>query len=50
MYIPPFWAGVIATMSTEIIALDALLAYVAIKARKKNDKEENKNDSPRINE
>lgn len=39
MYIPLFWAGVLATVSAEIIVFIASIVYVTAK-RKKNGKEE----------
>lgn len=40
MYIPTFWAGVLAVISAEIIAFIAVTVYAVIKTGKKDDKEE----------
>lgn len=41
MYIPPFWAGVLAVISAEMIAFIAVIIYALIKSGK-NDKEDQK--------
>lgn len=40
MYIPPFWAGVLAVISAEMIAFIAVIVYALIKSGKKGEKDE----------
>lgn len=42
MYIPEFWAGVLCTVTSEMIALIAVIICALIKAGKKNNKEDEK--------
>lgn len=42
MYIPPFWAGVLAVISAEMIAFIAVIIYALIKSGNKNEKEDQK--------
>lgn len=49
MYIPEFWAGVLSTVSAEMITFIAVIIYALIKSSNKN-KEKRKNDSTRPNE